>query len=112
MPSCLLRYCCLRCISFGGHYTMALTKKQQQALVTAADRVRGWLTNRLDADAVEIATLYRSSRDILIARLRNVYETFLGDDPTFVRARISGAGRALDQAIDQQINQLAQDLSY
>src|SRR5262247_3398326 len=79
----------------------------QRAMASAADRVRDWLDSRLDADSVDIARLYRSSRDKLLDRLRRVYTDYLGTEPSLVQARLSGAMPVLDQAIEQTVSELA-----
>ncbi len=78
----------------------------QISLGKAADRVRDWVDSRLDDDALDIARLYKSSRDRLLARLRGVYEGFLRDDPTIVRARRTGALSMIDLSVDATVREL------
>ncbi len=82
----------------------------EDALTRATERVRDWLDRRLDDDAMDIARLYRTQRDRLVSRLRIVYDNFLGDEPTFLRARTSGAGIEIDRAISEHVDELAREL--
>jgi SPP1 gp7 family putative phage head morphogenesis protein len=77
----------------------------------ATERLREWLGRRLDNDSLDIARLYRADRDRLLFRIRTVYETYLKDDPTYVRARATGANLAIDQAIDSHVKNLARELN-
>lgn len=85
----------------------AVEPEISSAVAHAAERVRDWLNGRLDDDAMDIARLYRSSREKLLDRLRRVYTDYLGAEPSIARARQSGAMPILDQAIDQTVNELA-----
>lgn len=76
----------------------------------AADRTRAWFQRRLDAQAVDIARLYASQRDRFVYRVGQVYQTYLGDEPTLIRARQGGAGFALDQAIADTTSALGDEL--
>ena len=87
-----------------------VTNAVAEVLSRAANRVRGWLEHRLDQDAVDIARLYRAGRNVLVERLRNAYEVYLADDPTFVRARTTVAAQALDRAIAQSVDELTESI--
>ncbi len=85
---------------------MALSAKVQDGLERATNRLREWVGHRIDEQALDLARLYRASRETLGSRLRMIYENFLGDEPTLVKARMSPAAAALGQAIDTTINDL------
>ncbi len=85
---------------------MALSAKVQDGLERATNRLREWVGHRIDDQALDLARLYRASRETLGGRLRMIYENFLGDEPTLVKARMSPASAALGQAIDTTINDL------
>lgn len=81
------------------------------AYAKANDRLREWLNRRLDDQSLDIAKLYRVDRNRLLFRIRTVYEQYLRDDPTYVRARLTGATYAIDNAITEQVAELARDLN-
>ncbi len=87
------------------------TRSIEQALGKASDRVRDWLTRRLDQDSLDIARLYQSSRDRFVDRIRHIYETYLRDEPTFLRAKIGMGGRELDRVIGETVSSLANDFA-
>ena len=82
----------------------------QQSYAKAANKLREWFARRIDDQSLDIARLYRVDRDRLLFRLRTVYEQYLAADPTFVRAKVTGANYAIDRAIDEQIRSLAREL--
>lgn len=69
-----------------------------------------WFERRLDDDAVDFARLYRVDRDRLVARIRDIYENYLRDDLTYVRAKMTGANLSIDHAIDERVRSLAKEL--
>jgi len=71
----------------------------------AANKLRKWFRRRLDSDALEIARLYRASRDTLVERLRYIYQNFL-PEPTLVAARSGPSSGYITQAIDETVNRL------
>ena len=77
----------------------------------ATDRLREWMNRRLDEHAIDIARLYRADRDRLLFRLRTIYEQYLRDEPTYVRAKMTGANYAIDNAIDTNVADLARELN-
>jgi 8-oxo-dGTP pyrophosphatase MutT (NUDIX family) len=81
-----------------------------RGLGAAADRLRGWFRRRLDDQALDVARLYRTSRDRFTDRLRLVYEQFLGEEPSLQQARLGPAGPAMDAAVAQTVDQLSQEL--
>jgi 8-oxo-dGTP pyrophosphatase MutT (NUDIX family) len=81
-----------------------------ERLRRAANRTRGWFQRRLDAQALDIARLYASQRDRFVYRVGQVYQAYLGDEPTLLRARQGGAGFALDQAISDTTSALGDEL--
>src|SRR3972149_1464740 len=76
------------------------------ALGRANDRVRDCLQRRLDDDALEIAQLYRGQREKLVQKLRVVYDVYLADEPTYIKARTTGAIRQLNATIDDTVSDL------
>jgi 8-oxo-dGTP pyrophosphatase MutT (NUDIX family) len=82
----------------------------QASYEKAGNRLREWFTRRIENQSLDIARLYRVDRDRLIFRLRTIYERYLQADPTYVRAKISGATHAIDQAIDEHVRSLAREL--
>lgn len=82
----------------------------QQAYDKAANKLREWFSRRIDDQSLDIARLYRVDRDRLIFRLRTVYEQYLQAEPTYVRAKLTGANFAIERAIDEQVKSLAREL--
>jgi len=82
----------------------------QQQLAGASARIQEWVTRQLDDNALDIARLFRASREMLVNRVRGIYESYLADDPTFVRARTTAAGAYLNQAIDDTVDKMTDSL--
>lgn len=82
----------------------------QQSYDKAASKLREWFNRRLETQSLDIARLYRVDRDRFIFRLRTIFEQYLQADPTFVRAKITGATQAIEQAIDSHVRSLAKEL--
>jgi 8-oxo-dGTP pyrophosphatase MutT (NUDIX family) len=85
-------------------------KTERQAIADANDRIREYLNNRLERDATDIARLYKGSRDRLVMHLRGLYDTYLADEPTYVRARITGTLSRFNQAINEEIDTLTDEV--
>jgi hypothetical protein len=79
-------------------------------VANANDHVRAYLDARLDQDATEIAKLYASGRDNLVMKLRGLYDAYLSDEPTFVRARASGAWHRMQTVINHDIDTLTDEV--
>jgi ADP-ribose pyrophosphatase YjhB (NUDIX family) len=86
------------------------TKTPAQLLKAANEHVRDWLNRRLDSDAVDIAKLYQASRDRLTTNLRGIYDTYLSEDPSYVKARSTGAFRQMQAKIDRELDQLTDEV--
>lgn len=86
----------------------ALTPHERVAKAT--ERIRTWFERKLDQDAREIARLYRTSRDTLVDKIASVYHTHLSNDPTFVKARLTGAGQHLNRIIDDEAEHLSRQI--
>src|SRR3990172_3963323 len=85
---------------------MALAAKLALRVKRVADQVHDYLNLRLADDSLDIARLYRHHRDQLVMRLQHIYDSYLWDDPTLVKARTSGAATELDLAIHDVVNNL------
>lgn len=85
-------------------------RELQERLARAAQRVRQWFQSRVDDQALDIARLYQSERSRLTYRLRQVYDAYLADDPSILRARTTPAGLALDQSINETVSSLTNEL--
>lgn len=83
---------------------------EEDAAARAADKVRDWVNRRLDEGALEIARLYRDNRDALVVKLRHIYENYLKDDLTIIKAKQIGATDAIARIVDTQVNGLAEEL--
>jgi len=79
----------------------------RQSLQAQADRVADYLNLRVASDTLDLARLYRTSRDALVLRVRDIYDSLLWDDPTLVTARATGALDALEGVINETIEDLA-----
>ena len=90
--------------------TEAVTLSAQELVKKANDRIHDWIMRRVDADAADIAKLYLHSRDKLMVRLRALYDTYLAEEPTYVKARTTGAIHAVNRIIDQDIQQLTDEV--
>lgn len=84
-----------------------LTAKE---LAAANDRVREWLERRLETDSLDIARLFRSSRDALVQKIRWIYDSYLGETPTYLAARASGALRRLHDQIEFDVQTLTDEM--
>lgn len=80
------------------------------AAQAAADKVRDWVNTRLDKGARAVATLYKKNRDGLVGKIKQIYDNFLGDDPTLVQARQIGALDTLNRVINEHTNRLADEV--
>ena len=80
------------------------------AAQAAADKVRDWVNTRLDKGARAVATLYKKNRDGLVGKIRQIYDNFLGEDPTLVQARQVGALDSLNRIITDHTNRLADEV--
>lgn len=90
--------------------TEAATKSAQELVKSANDRIHNWIMRRVDADAGDIAKLYLHSRERLMVRLRALYDTYLAEEPSYVKARTTGAIHAINRLIDQDIQQLTDEV--
>ncbi len=80
------------------------------AIRRTTSRVRDWLDRRLDADARNIAQLFRTSRDTLVQRIKMIYTDYLGQEPSYLKARTTGAGAALENSIDTEVDALVNSI--
>lgn len=81
-----------------------------RALDQANRRVHEWLDRRLNHDARDLAQLYRTSREKLVTKMRALYDLYLADEPTYVRARLTGALASVNNAIDLDVQQLTDEV--
>lgn len=84
--------------------------ERAEALAAAADKLRIWFRGRLDDQALDIARLYRASRERFTFRLRQVYDAYLADDPTLARARLGPGAAALNDAVEETAAGLSREL--
>ncbi len=81
-----------------------------QELAAANERVREWLERRLATDSRDLARLYRHSRDEFAQKIRWIYDAYLGERPTYVAARATGALQRIYSQIDLEVQQLADEV--
>jgi len=89
---------------------MIEARTHAELLRDANTHVRTYLNRKLDADAVDIAKVYQGSRDRLLTNLRGIYDTYLAEDPTYVRARSTGAFRQMQARIDRELQMLTDEV--
>lgn len=83
---------------------------QAQIIAKANDRVREWLNRRIADDSLDIARLYKGSRDRLMMKLRGLYDSYLADEPTYVRARQTGTLTQMQKTIDSELDMLTDEV--
>lgn len=82
-----------------------------QAIGRTADKLRAWANRRIDEHALDLARLYQASRDTFVSRIRHVYDTFLLEEPTLMMARRGPAAAALEQAIQDTVDGLVEQIA-
>jgi len=81
-----------------------------QIMARANERVREWLNRRLDQDSLDIARLYKGSRDRLMMKLRGLYDAYLAEEPTYVRARTTGTLTQMQKTIEMELDALTDEM--
>ncbi len=88
----------------------AMTKAMQAAHARATARLHAWVESKIARDAEGLVRLYRAGQAELDDKLRSIYFTYLAEEPTFVRARMTGALGALDAAVDETISEVTRKI--
>ena len=86
-------------------------KKLEAAYARANRRLQSWVDRQIEQDAVKVARLYRASRGALMERLAGVYTMYLGDEPSYDRARMTGALQAIDRHVDEVVSDMMGEIN-
>ncbi len=88
-----------------------LTPAELRAVLARAQaRVRTWFEGQLAQGALDLARVYKDHRDMFVDRIATVYDRYLREDPTLMRARMSPAAEELTRAINETVGRLTDEL--
>lgn len=90
--------------------TEAAQLTPRELVQRANERIHDWVLTRVDSEAQDIARLYLHSRDRLVMKLRALYDTYLAEEPSYVKARTTGTIHVINRLITQEIDQLTDEV--